>query len=132
MGMTIDGVKEAVEAFKKYNAVAGSNLEKVLIKSAIVVEREAKGLFKGRDDESVSGEPPRVDTGRLRASITHRLEKDSDGPAAYVGTNVEYAEDVEHGTSKTWPHPFLKPALDMNKQEIQAAIAKAIQEAANA
>lgn len=32
-----------------------------------------------------------VDTGRLRASITHEVEV----PVVYVGTNVEYAVDVE-------------------------------------
>jgi len=78
-------------------------------------------------------EPPRVDTGRLRASITHRGVRSSAG--AYrqeVGTNVEYAEDVELGTSKTMPHPFLGYAFGMYEKEIEAAIADAVREADNA
>lgn len=36
--------------------------------------------------------------GRLRNSISHKV--DPDEPAAYVGTNVEYAPYVEFGTGK--------------------------------
>lgn len=37
---------------------------------------------------------PRVDTGRLRTSVSHKVYKD----AAYIGTNVAYAPYVEFGT----------------------------------
>ena len=37
-----------------------------------------------------------VDTGNLRNSISHRV--DPDEPAAYVGTDTEYAPYVEFGT----------------------------------
>lgn len=37
---------------------------------------------------------PRVDTGRLRNSVSHTTDEDN----AYVGTNVEYAPYVEFGT----------------------------------
>lgn len=40
-----------------------------------------------------------VDTGRLRASITHSI--DMFDKAVYIGTNVEYAPYVEMGVS-TW------------------------------
>jgi len=36
-----------------------------------------------------------VDTGRLRASITHQLSQD--GRSVQIGTNVEYAPNVELG-----------------------------------
>lgn len=47
-----------------------------------------------------------VDTGNLRNSITHT----TDGTAAYIGTNVEYAPYVELGTRRAAEQPFLKPA----------------------
>ena len=47
-----------------------------------------------------------VITGRLQNSITHYV----DGDSVYVGTNVEYAPFVEFGTSKSKPHPYLRPA----------------------
>jgi phage gpG-like protein len=37
-----------------------------------------------------------VDTGRLRASVTHQIEQRE----AWVGTNVQYAQYVEYGTHK--------------------------------
>lgn len=48
-----------------------------------------------------------VDTGRLRASISHASDENS----AYIGTNVEYAPYVELGTRKMVARPFLKNAV---------------------
>lgn len=48
-----------------------------------------------------------VDTGRLRASISHASDENS----AYIGTNVEYAPYVELGTRKMATRPFLKNAV---------------------
>ena len=67
-----------------------------------------------------------VDTGRLRASLTHDVRKSEE--AVYVGTNVEYAPYVELGHSQEVGRyvpaikkrlkkpfvegkPFLKPAV---------------------
>lgn len=74
-----------------------------------------------------------VDTGNLRNSITHTVDEEE--PAAYIGSNAEYAAYVCLGTGKyvsggrptpwvyqdakgNWhytrgnkAHPFLKPAL---------------------
>lgn len=69
-----------------------------LLKAAIRVERMAKRLCP-------------VDTGRLRASITHALESDAQGVLAIVGTDVHYAPYVEFGTSRMAAQPYLRPAL---------------------
>ena len=50
-----------------------------------------------------------VDTGNLRNSITHDV--DDGEPAAYIGTNVEYAPYVCLGTIHMKAQPFLKPAV---------------------
>ena len=42
-----------------------------------------------------------VDTGNLRNSITHRVDEEE--PAAYVGSDTEYAAYVELGTGKYYP-----------------------------
>ena len=81
-----------------------------------------------------------VDLGRLRNSITYRIGMNE----ASIGTNLEYAPYVEFGTGiyaegggrqTPWvyfdekekkffrtrgrkPKPYLRPALDENKQEI--------------
>lgn len=77
-------------------------LIKGLAKAVLVVERQAK-------------ENAPVDTGRLRASITSEVS----GMEGKVRTNVEYASYVEHGTSKRPATPFLFPALEQKKREIE-------------
>jgi HK97 gp10 family phage protein len=71
---------------------------KMLLRRATRIERGAK-----------RGAP--VDTGRLRSSITHSLERDVAGLVAVVGTDVDYAPFVELGTSRAAAQPFLRPAL---------------------
>lgn len=50
----------------------------------------------GEQAEGYAKDLAPVDTGNLRNSISHRV--DPDEPAAYVGTNTEYAPYVEFGT----------------------------------
>ena len=50
-----------------------------------------------------------VDTGNLRNSITHTVDEEE--PAAYIGTNVEYAPYQELGTINMTANPFLKPSV---------------------
>lgn len=123
-------VDEAISAFREYSIKAKSAVEKAVLRGLLLIERDAKQLFKGRDDESIPGEPPRVQTGRARASITHRLSRSANGVEGEAGTNVEYAYGLEHGTSTTYPHPFMEPALAMNEDEIDKDIAEALDEAA--
>ena len=126
-------VKEAQAEFRRYSARARSDLDKTVLKYALIVERTAKSVFKGSKDQSVYNEPPRVQTGRLRNSITHRTTRTSSGFfEAEIGTNVEYATDVEFGTSKTMPHPFLSYAMGMYEKEIEEALIKAVQGAEGA
>lgn len=62
-----------------------------------------------------------VHTGKLRDSITHRLERDGSELVAIVGTPVPYASPVETGTTTAAPHPFLVPAaVSVTGQEAQA------------
>lgn len=83
-----------------------------LTASALVVEGQAKALVP-------------VDTGNLRNSITHEVNKQE----ARVGTNVEYAPFVELGTVKMAAQPYLNPALEANKGNIKKIFADAIKEA---
>lgn len=55
---------------------------------------------------------PSVDTGRLRNSITHQVQASEE--CVIIGTNLEYAEFVEKGTSRSPAYPFLKPGIEEN------------------
>lgn len=65
-----------------------------------------------------------VDTGNLRASITH--EVDAGGNAVYIGTNVEYAPYVELGTARQKAQPFLRPAASGHGAEYSQVLKKAL------
>ena len=75
------------------------------IKSALLRGLETCGLVA----EGYAKKLAPVDTGNLRNSITHTV--DDKEPAAYIGTNVEYAPYVCLGTIHMKAQPFLKPAV---------------------
>jgi len=83
-------------------------LQKSLSKVGALVEREAK------INVSKSTGHPQVQTGRLRASITHESEQDS----VTIGTNVYYGRYLELGTVHHSPYPWLYPAVESNRGKI--------------
>ena len=119
-------------------------------KGCFMVEGDAKRSMKpgsGREYKrpggkihhaSAAGQPPAVDTGRLRASVSsnwhgsgmERGKVDSqaepdDGVGqpdkeltGVVGTNVDYGRYMEMGTVKLKPRPYLRPALEKNRSKI--------------
>ena len=92
-----------------------------------------------------------VDTGNLRNSITHTVDEEE--PAAYIGSNVEYASYVCLGTGKyaeggrptPWVYqdakgkfhwtagnkakPFLKPAVADHKEQYREIIKSELENA---
>jgi phage gpG-like protein len=73
-----------------------------------------------------------VDTGRLRASIQHRILPEE--LAVVIGTNVPYAKYVEFMYPVSAPHPgretgqmpFLRPALFQSRDQINKMIREAL------
>lgn len=69
----------------------------------------------GLECESYAKDLCHVVTGRLRNSITFDIQAGE--KSVYVGTNVEYAQFEEEGTSRRPPHPFLRPAAEGHASE---------------
>lgn len=90
------------------------------IDSAIGVALEKIGLLA----EGYAEARCPVDTGNLRASITH--EVDAGDNAVYIGTNVEYAPYVELGTSRQKAQPFLRPAASEHGAQYRQVLEKAL------
>ena len=86
------------------------------IKSALLKGLETCGLVA----EGYAKKLAPVDTGNLRNSITHTVDEDE--PAAYIGSNVEYAPYVCLGTIHMKAQPFLKPAVNDHKDEYRKII----------
>lgn len=80
---------------------------------------EAVGIhLAGEAADELENSPRRVDTGRLKGSISHRAEDRS----VSVGTNVEYAVYVHFGTRKMEANTFLKNAFERNMDQVKEYI----------
>ena len=105
--------KEIYEAFKEMEAMPDEAAEEIINNLAVVAHNTARDLVP-------------VDTGALKQSITLEVVKEDGGYAAYIGSDLEYAPDVEYGI-KGRPQPFLNPAADRAMNElpkIQQAVLK--------
>ena len=71
---------------------------------------------------SVAGNPPAVDTGTLRRSITYNVnEKEKYGRVGSTIKNPPYGLylELEYGTSRMKPRPWLRPALEKSLPTIK-------------
>ena len=104
-------------------SVKVDNVQEVLETKRDAVERilEAVGLhLEGEAKDELENDPRRVDTGRLKNSITHAV--DMSQPAVYIGTNVEYAPYVHFGTKRMAKNEFIKNAFVRNEDQIRQYI----------
>ena len=89
-------------------------LQKAMMQAVLMVEADARKLCA-------------VDTGRLRASITHEVKEIAKGVIqGKVGSSTSYSRFVELGTSKQSAQPYLRPALEKNWPEIVRMIRGAL------
>ena len=93
------------------------------IKAALLRGLETCGLVA----EGYAKKLAPVDTGNLRNSITHTVDEDE--PAAYIGSNVEYASYVCLGTIHMNAQPFLKPAVADHKEQYREIIKNELENA---
>ena len=100
----------------------GEQLGQAMIAIGMAAESNAKTeITKAVYDTPEKGY---VRTGRLRNSITYAV--DTNEPAVYIGSNVEYAPYVELGTSKMRARPFLKPAAENYGEEYMDLLEQAM------
>ena len=96
-----------------------SAFEQAVARGLEAIGLQAEGNAKEEVTKAVYNSPPAksgyIRTGALRNSIGHA----TDGEAAYVGSNIEYAPYVEYGTSKMPARPFIKPAVQNYMDEYE-------------
>lgn len=91
-----------------------ANLAAAVTAGSLLVENEAKALCPVR-------------TGNLRRSIHTNVEQESpDRVTARVSPGVDYGVYVELGTRKQRAEPYLRPALESEKQAAGNEIAAAL------
>lgn len=109
--LSIGDVSGIVEVRENNVAAIEAAFDQAFAKALEAVGLQAEGHAKTKCP---------VDTGRLRNSITHVVKPSE--LAVHIGTNVEYAEYVESGTSRQKAQPFLKPAAENHAKEYRAIV----------
>ena len=90
-------------------------------------EQVALGLEAiGQEAEGYAKDDCPVDTGRLRNSISHKVEEQEE--AVYIGTNVAYAPYVEYGEyeHKTGKNHFLRDAATNHSEHYKKIMEAAL------
>jgi len=90
-------------------------VERAMTKSILLSLKGIGQITEGRAKKLAP-----VDSGRLRQSIDNNVNTKKQ----YVdtGTDVEYAEYVEKGTSRQDAQPYLEPAVFKSKREIKKLV----------
>lgn len=120
----LTGVQRALENMK----LNYQDLRQAIAESGLKMEGDAK---------QICTDMGAVDTGRLRASISTALDGEAQKGKDYVippkndpnvvsilriGSSVEYAPYVVHGTKRMMGRDFLTPAVYANLSDMQARI----------
>lgn len=137
--------EDVVETLAELESELEQRLLEAMETAVLLIESSAKQLAP-------------VDTGRLRSSIASEVVRIADDVLeGHVGTNVDYAEEVEFGTSAhtitadsgvlawetegethfarsvqhpgTEPQPFLRPAVEQHRGDIRQLFVDAVDDA---
>jgi HK97 gp10 family phage protein len=121
----VDFVSHLNEVIKQIEATNKRNLTNATVTLFRAVQKKLTGPRTGETYKvpgtqkeytaSAPGEPPARRTGALANSIKYRVEDQT----GIVGTNNDYAQALEMGTSKMKPRPYFQPAMDESLSEIK-------------
>jgi len=76
---------------------------------------------------SAPNQPPASDTGFLVSNITMNVKKEVNGVVVgQVISSAPYSQALEFGTTTMTERPFMQPALQKNKNKIEALFRKGI------
>jgi HK97 gp10 family phage protein len=108
----------AIEQLVQFERNLDDELEAAMQDSVQWVERDAKGRAP-------------TDTGALRASLAGMVKPTvDDAVKGYVGSNLKYSKFQEFGTSKMGAQPYLRPAIEANRDRIKKRFEQAVHDAA--
>jgi HK97 gp10 family phage protein len=134
----ISGLEELRAKFQALNIGLGQAILEATAAAAAVVVREAaiNSRKGGEGGVRVNDDFPMLQTGNLKRSITMiDVIKGPERVEIKVGSAMNYANRLEYGFMDTdkkgrrynqKPRPFLRPALDENKEQIKAEFDKNI------
>lgn len=142
---TIKGIDKFINALKEKQEKIETNVGQGLATACNLVQRTAQeSMTNTKINTGVSyythnkriphhpsfpDNPPAVDTGTLRRSVTTQVDEST--LTGKVGSNIEYAPELEFGSSRIAPRPWLRPALEQNEKNIEKILAQAVARGVN-
>ena len=87
------GDAQTIERIKGMGSAVRLELKRTIEQLSIKLQIAVK-------KENLTGQVLNVQTGRLRRSVTYKIEQTTNGTFGYVGTNVEYGKLWEYGFSQ--------------------------------
>ena len=95
------------------------NISCNLVRNTIIdgISAGGKGRMYGDHQASAPFDYPATDTGYLISNIGVFL--DTDGLGGNIESRAEYSENLEFGTSRVLPRPFMQPSLEENRNRIK-------------
>jgi HK97 gp10 family phage protein len=131
MGITIDGISSTKKTLDEYVEKIGRKQTVALVTCGMNIMNQMKSIMKNATEESVSGEPPRIQTGVLKNSIIYELQRPDNGEFSILvgpgGPANEYAAKQEFGSSTNWPHPYARPSLAMKRDDCIRIISASVE-----
>lgn len=126
---------EVQDDLKKVMALCGQKIRSEIVDSMAKTPRVQNVVYytnsKKGHHPSAPYYPPAPDTGALRKSIRSVAESGYGFVSLTVGSTLKdakYPIYLEFGTSKMFPRPWLKPALDKGKNEVKESVIKFLKE----
>jgi len=132
-----------LSAFKKKlnKKLTDTKVEEYITRGTMMVQNTAKeSILKGGTGRtyekynprrthvaSAPNQPPASDTGFLVSNITMNVKKEVNGVVVgQVISSAPYSQALEFGTTTMTERPFMQPALQKNKNKIEALFRKGI------
>lgn len=138
---TVKGIEKTLKAFKNLESEIYAGQVAAVRESTLMIHDYAvrslqdntdgptQVRYKPKRTVNVSrpGEPPNTDKGRAVKSIKFDFQRN--GMVGRVGTNLKYLADLEFGTSKIAPRPWLSRAITITAHSVAKIFADALKAA---
>ena len=104
------GAEDSQRMLSNKKKEINEDIKKSLFRAGTFMQGEVKASIAGQ-----RAEPTSVDTGRFLNSIDVQVVPEG----AIIFSDVEYAKNLEYGTSRIFPRPHFRNSANRNKDQIK-------------
>lgn len=134
----LEKIRKSAPKFEKGLKLIGETIRSDILVSMANTPRDTSRTYMTesgiKHHPSKPNNPPAPDTGALRQSIHYVVHAEKDAQFVEVGSTMSgetYPIELEYGTSKIAPRPWLRPSLQRNMTFIKDTIEKSLEDVLN-